>query len=119
VKPVDGSTFYFHYAGYFEDGNLFDSSYEDVKAYGKYDANERPKMDTRLFLFEAGKRRYDSRILEGLSLMSYGDKALLFIPSDLAYGERGASGVIPPNATLILKWKCLKTNNSTTIIVNT
>jgi FKBP-type peptidyl-prolyl cis-trans isomerase len=35
IKPVDGSTFYFHYAGYFEDGNLFDSSYEDVnKAYG-------------------------------------------------------------------------------------
>jgi FKBP-type peptidyl-prolyl cis-trans isomerase len=30
IKPVDGSTFYFHYAGYFEDGNLFDSS-EDVK----------------------------------------------------------------------------------------
>jgi hypothetical protein len=64
-------------------------------------------MDTRLFLLKQ-ERRYDSRISGRLKFMSYGDKALLFIPSDLAYGERGASGVIPPNATLILKWKCLK-----------
>jgi FKBP-type peptidyl-prolyl cis-trans isomerase len=33
--------------------------------------------------------------LEGLNLMSYGDKVVLFIPSNLAYGERGAGGVIP------------------------
>jgi hypothetical protein len=41
------------------------------------------------FPFQAGKkRRYDSRILEGLNLMSYGDKVVLFIPSNLAYGEQ-------------------------------
>lgn len=105
IKPIDGSTFYFHYAGYFEDGNLFDSSYEDVnKAYGKYDANRAAQNGYKAFPFEAGKK--DGMIpgfLEGLSLMSYGDKALLFIPSNLAYGERGAGGIIPPNATLIFE----------------
>ena len=38
---------------------------------------------------------------EGIQLLKEGDKARLVIPSDLAYGERGAGGVIPPNATLI------------------
>ena len=38
--------------------------------------------------------------LEALNLMTYGDKAIFLIPSNLAYGERGAGGVIPPNATL-------------------
>lgn len=105
VKPVDGSTFYFHYAGYFEDGTLFDSSYEEVaKAYGKYDANRAAQNGYQAFPFQAGKK--DGMIpgfLEGLNLMSYGDKAVLFIPSKLAYGESGAGGVIPPNATLIFE----------------
>ena len=105
VKPVDGSTFYFHYAGYFEDGTLFDSSYEDVcKAYGKYDANRAAQNGYQAFPFQAGKK--DGMIagfLEGLSLMSYGDKAVLFIPSNLAYGEKGAGGVIPPNTTLVFE----------------
>jgi FKBP-type peptidyl-prolyl cis-trans isomerase 2 len=85
----------FHYAGYFEDGSLFDSSYEDVnKTYGKYDENRAAQNGYQAFPFQAGKkRRYDSDF--GLSLMSYGDKVVLFIPSNLAYGEQGAGGVIP------------------------
>jgi peptidyl-prolyl cis-trans isomerase A (cyclophilin A) len=105
VKPANGTTFYFHYAGYFEDGNLFDSSYEDVnKAYGKFDARRAAQNGYRPFPFEAGKK--DGMIpgfIEGLSLMSLGDKAVLFIPSNLAYGERGAGGIIPPNTTLVFE----------------
>lgn len=105
VKPADGSTFYFHYAGYFEDGTLFDSSYEDVsKAYGKFDANRAAQNGYQAFPFTAGKK--DGLIpgfLEGIATMSYGEKIILFIPSNLAYGERGAGGVIPPNANLIFE----------------
>jgi len=105
VKPVDGTTFNFNYAGYFEDGNLFDSNYEEVcKTFGKYDANRAAQNGYRAFPFEAGKK--DGMIpgfLEGLSLLSYGDKALIFIPSNLAYGEKGAGGIIPPNTTLIFE----------------
>ena len=105
VKPVDGSTFFFHYAGYFEDGTLFDSSYEDVsKEFGKFDANRAAQNGYQAFPFEAGKK--DGMIpgfMEALALMSYGDKVVAFIPAKLAYGERGAGDVIPPNTNLVFE----------------
>ncbi|MFV5685540.1 peptidylprolyl isomerase [Flavobacterium sp. GB2R13] len=105
VKPADGTTFYFHYAGYFEDGTLFDSSYEDVcKAYGKYDANRAAQNGYQAFPIEAGKNEgMIPGFLEALKLLAYGDKAVIFIPSNLAYGQRGAGGVIPPNTNLVFE----------------
>jgi cyclophilin family peptidyl-prolyl cis-trans isomerase len=105
IKPADGTTFYFHYAGYFEDGNLFDSSYESVnKLFGKYNPQRAAQNGYNAFPFQAGRKEgMIPGFLEGLSYMSYGDKAVLFIPANLAYGEKGAGGVIPPNATLIFE----------------
>jgi hypothetical protein len=40
--------------------------------------------------------------------MTYGDKAIVFIPSKLAYGERGAGGVIPPNTNIIFELEMIE-----------
>ena len=44
---------------------------------------------------------------EALQLMPVGSKWRLFVPAELAYGEEGAGGVIPPNATLIFEIELL------------
>ncbi|MCP2026140.1 cyclophilin family peptidyl-prolyl cis-trans isomerase [Flavobacterium sp. HSC-32F16] len=105
VKGAEGSNIFFHYAGYFEDGTLFDSSIAEVaKAYGKYDANRDAQGGYKAFPFTVGKK--DGMIpgfIEALDMMTDGEKAIFFLPSNLAYGEKGAGGVIPPNATLIFE----------------
>lgn len=110
-KPVDGSTIYIHYAGYLEDGSLFDSSYEEVaKIYGKYDENRAKQNGYNPFPFQAGKK--DGLIpgfIEGMEKLSFGDKAVIFIPSALGYGERGAGNVIPPNSNIIFELEIFET----------
>lgn len=109
VKPADGTTIYVHYAGYLEDGSLFDSSYEDVnKQFGKFDANRSAQDGYQPFPFQYGnKGGLIAGFLEGINLMSIGDKATFYIPSALGYGERGAGGVIPPNANIIFEVELL------------
>ncbi|AUX19445.1 peptidylprolyl isomerase [Flavobacterium columnare] len=102
-KPETGSTVYVHYAGYFEDGTLFDTSYEQVaKDFGKLDERRAAAKAYQPFPFQAGKKEgLIPGFLEGLEKMNLGDKARFVIPSYLGYGDRGAGGVIPPNATLV------------------
>lgn len=104
-KPTEGTDVFIHYAGYFEDGSLFDSSYETIsKLYGKFDQNRADQNGYAPFPFKYGnKGGLIPGFLEGVHLMSYGDKMTLFIPSNLGYGESGAGGVIPPNANLIFE----------------
>ena len=105
VNPANGGTIYFKYAGCFEDGNVFDTNFEEVaKTFGQFNQARADQNGYQAFPFEAGKK--DGMIpgfLEGLSLMNIGDRVLLFLPSKLAYGERGAGGVIPPNTNLVFE----------------
>lgn len=109
-KPAEGTQVYIHYAGYLEDGSLFDSSYEDVnKTCGKFDQARADQNGYQPFPFQYGnKGGLIPGFLEGLNLMSFGDKAVFFIPSNLGYGERGAGNVIPPNSNIIFEVELLE-----------
>ncbi len=110
VKPADGTTVYIHYAGYLEDGSLFDSSVAEVaKEYERYDENRASQNGYQPFPFEYGKK--DGLIpgfLEGIGNMTMNERAIFFIPAKLGYGERGAGGVIPPNANIIFEVQLLE-----------
>ncbi len=105
AKPKVGTGIFIHYAGFLEDGTLFDSSIESVcKTFGTFDPNRAAQNGYQPIPFQAGKK--DGMIpgfIEGIEKLSFGDKAVLFIPSKLGYGEAGAGGVIPPNATIIFE----------------
>jgi FKBP-type peptidyl-prolyl cis-trans isomerase len=78
------------YIGTFMDGSQFDGS----GAGG--------------FRFVLGQGRVIKGWDEGIRLMGVGDKYRFIIPPNLAYGEQGYPGVIPPNATLIFEVELLK-----------
>jgi len=81
-----------HYRGTLIDGKQFDSSYDRGEP-ATFPVNGVIKGWT-----------------EALQLMKEGDKWRLYIPYDLAYGERGAGRDIPPYATLIFDIELIKVN---------
>ena len=87
AKPGKGSTVQVNYRGMFLSGEVFDAS----------DAHTGP------IEFRAGMEEvipgWDRTVLD----MRLGEKRLVVIPPELAYGERGAGGVIPPNAFLVFE----------------
>ncbi len=110
VKPTEGKDIYVHYAGYLEDGTLFDSSYEAInKVYGKFDQNRANQNGYQPFPFKYGnKGGLIPGFLEGINNMNFNDKAIFFIPSNLGYGEKGAGNVIPPNSNIIFEVEILE-----------
>jgi len=108
-KPEKGTAVFINYAGYLEDGSLFDSCRENVaKEYGKFDQNRANANGYQPMQAKAGEYQFIEGFVEGLNTLSFGDKATIFIPSNLGYGERGAGGVIPPNANIIFEVELLE-----------
>ena len=92
ASPTAADTVKVHYRGTLMDGTEFDSSYK---------RNE-PAV------FPLG--RVIKCWTEGVQKMKVGGKAELVCPPELAYGERGAGGLIPPNATLRFEIELIEIN---------
>ncbi len=109
-KPSIGTTVFVNYAGFFEDGMLFDSSIKVVEeSYGKLNQQKQMQNGYQPIPFEVGtKTGLIPGFIEGLEKLKIGDKAVLFIPSNLAWGEQGAHGLIPPNANVIFEIEMLE-----------
>lgn len=92
-----------HYVGTLEDGTKFDSSRDrDTDGDGEPDP----------FQFNLGA----GQVIQGWDIgvvgMKVGGLRKLTIPPELGYGEAGAGGVIPPNATLVFEVELLETKDS-------
>ena len=89
ASPKTGQTCVMHYTGWLYvngvKGKKFDSSVDRGKP----------------FEFPIGRGRVIQGWDEGVATMKVGGKRTLIIPPALGYGERGAGGVIPPNAVLM------------------
>ncbi len=92
ATPEAGQTVIVHYTGWLDDGTMFDSSVERGQP----------------FPFVLGEGNVIAGWDEGLASMNVGGKRQLVIPPELGYGETGAGGVIPPNATLIFEVELLE-----------
>lgn len=104
-KPKDGQDVTLNFEAYFTDGTLFQTSMEGIaEQHGILN-----EMKQRQNAYQPMRMKIGPDVAtfpglkEAVSMMKVGDKAYFYIPSHLAYGERGAgpNGEIPPNADLI------------------
>ena len=102
VKSTNNATV--HYAVYFSDGTLLETSKLEI-AEANNAVNMQRKNANQYNPIPARVGPKDAMIegfKEGLRLLRMGDQAVLFLPYDIAYGEKGVQG-IPPQSDLIFE----------------
>ncbi len=92
AEATSGQSVSVHYTGW-----LYEPSSPD--SHGKKFDSSRDRGQA--FVFPLGAGRVIKGWDQGVVGMKVGGQRTLIIPSDMAYGSRGAGGLIPPNATLI------------------
>lgn len=105
AQPKEGAKVLMNYAGYFDDGRLFDSNLLDVAE--QYENVDEARKAAQQYKPVETQYSSEARLIpgfrEGLMQLSVGDKATVFIPSHLGYGQRGYPPLIPGNADLIFE----------------
>lgn len=102
-QAVKGKAVEVHYTGMLLDGKKFDSSHDRGEPIE----------------FSLGKGQVIKGWDEGIALMKVGGEMRLIIPPDLAYGEKGAGDLIPPNSTLVFDVKLISVNHPKIPIIDT
>jgi peptidyl-prolyl cis-trans isomerase A (cyclophilin A) len=112
-KPTMGTEVGLNYAGWLSDGQLFDTNIATIaekdQNFEQINAMHRGQFMPLMMTVEP-----DAPMIPGFKEavldMSFGEKRLVRIPSNLAYGSQGAGGVIPPDADLIFQLELIDPN---------
>ena len=102
-KPPQGSKIKINYAAYLVSGTLFDTNIEEIaKQYNIWDSERADAGGYSPTITDYSKNaQLIPGFREGLLLMDVGDRITLFVPANLAYGDRGIPNLIPPGSDLI------------------
>jgi len=102
IKPKEGENVSIDYAGYLADGTLIDTGIETfAEKHGILNSQRKTANAYQPLNYTFGEKgNFIQGMTEGLLQLNKGDKAYIFIPSHLGYGER-AMGPIPANSNLV------------------